>query len=178
MVVGGTYHLVHSTLNLLLLIIPAMVANGTPVVVGKLVRRPHPIDNGKTFWDGRRILGDGKTWEGLIGGVLAGLIIGAILGVALSNLPFWLETGFWASLGAMIGDLAGSFAKRRMGLSRGDPAPLLDQLDFYVGALIFLYLAGAKVEIVPAIILAPLVYALHRLTNMLAYRFGIKREPH
>ena len=178
MVIGVTHHIVDRTINLLLLVVPAMVANGTPVIVGKLVRRPHPIDHGKTFWDGRRILGDGKTWEGLLGGVLAGLIIGALLGVALSDLTFRFLMGFWASMGAMIGDLVGSFLKRRLGLNRGDPAPLLDQLDFYVGALIFLYLAGAEVDVLPALILAPLVYALHRLTNMLAYRFGIKREPH
>ena len=37
------------------------------------------IDGGKKLGDGNRILGDGKTWNGMIGGTLGGGIIGTIL---------------------------------------------------------------------------------------------------
>jgi len=37
-----------------------------------------PIDFGRNFSDNRRLFGDGKTWRGLIVGILAGVMIGLI----------------------------------------------------------------------------------------------------
>ena len=116
---------------------PCYVANATPVVVAKVVKRTHPIDRGLRFPDGRRILGDGKSVEGFISGILSGTAIGfalkqtGLLGV---------QEAFVLSLGTMLGDVLGSFVKRRLGIERGDPAPLLDQLAFLLVALL-LYLS-------------------------------------
>ncbi len=55
-------------------ILPAYVANATPVLTGG----GPPIDGGKKLSDGYRILGDGKTIRGFILGLLAGSIVGAI----------------------------------------------------------------------------------------------------
>ena len=54
------------------LIIPAYIANASAVLVGGGT----PIDFGKNWKDGRRILGDGKTWNGLIVGAFFGITSG------------------------------------------------------------------------------------------------------
>ncbi|HIH72167.1 MAG TPA: CDP-archaeol synthase, partial [Thermococcaceae archaeon] len=55
-------------------ILPAYFANASPVIFkGKT-----PMDFGKSFVDGKRILGDGKTWRGFFGGLFTGILIGVI----------------------------------------------------------------------------------------------------
>ncbi|RLG70583.1 MAG: CDP-2,3-bis-(O-geranylgeranyl)-sn-glycerol synthase, partial [Methanobacteriota archaeon] len=109
-------------------IAPAYVANPVPVLLGGGT----PVDLGHNFWDGKRIFGDGKTWRGLVAGITAGTIVGFVQGRLLP--------GFLLGLGAMGGDLAGSFVKRRLGVARGSPTPGVDQLDFLVGALLLVSL--------------------------------------
>ena len=60
----------------LLFIVPAYIANAGMVLVGG----GKPIDWGKMFFDGRPILGPGKTWNGLIKGPL---YIGIPISVAI-----------------------------------------------------------------------------------------------
>ena len=60
------------------LILPAYVANASAVLVGGGI----PIDFGKKWKDGHRILGDGKTWRGLFSGVFIGMTAGFGLSVA------------------------------------------------------------------------------------------------
>ncbi|AFZ70890.1 CDP-diglyceride synthetase [Caldisphaera lagunensis DSM 15908] len=165
-------HFGYDLLKLFIFILPAMVANGTPVIVHGLP----PIDMGKKWRDGRRIFGDGKTWGGILSGIIAGLIIGSIESVIIWH--NMLYDAFIASFGALIGDLIASFIKRRIGLERGAPAPLLDQLDFYVGALVFLYLFDGKIfNIYAELLFAVLIYALHRTTNYMAYKLKLKNVP-
>jgi CDP-2,3-bis-(O-geranylgeranyl)-sn-glycerol synthase len=158
------------------LIFPAMAANGAPVVAARYMRRTRPIDFGLHFIDKRRVFGDGKTWEGFASGLLAGLVVSALISVARGD-PYFILVGAASSLGALLGDLAGSFLKRRLGMERGAPAPLLDQLDFYAGAVAMLYLVGAEVSLQPLAILAVVILALHLGTNYIAYRLGIKPVP-
>jgi len=162
----------YDLLSIFVFILPAMVANGTPVIIHGLP----PIDMGRRWRDGRRIFGDGKTWGGFLSGIIAGLVIGGI-----ESLIIWhniLIDALIASIGALLGDLTASFIKRRIGLERGAPAPLLDQLDFYVGALIFLYLfAGKAFNIYAELVFAVIIYALHRLTNYTAYKLKLKSVP-
>jgi CDP-2,3-bis-(O-geranylgeranyl)-sn-glycerol synthase len=141
----------------LLFIAPAYATNASMVIWG---RNGTPIDGGRIFIDGKRIFGDGKTWQGLGGGVLTGTIVGIVLVIlsrffiwdfvqdqvmlvpmALADLNY-LEAFFnppillgilrvfLVALGAPLGDLIGSFLKRRLNLERGAPAPIIDQLDF------------------------------------------------
>ncbi|QOJ78224.1 CDP-2,3-bis-(O-geranylgeranyl)-sn-glycerol synthase [Infirmifilum lucidum] len=158
-------------------ILPAYLANGTPVLTVYLVRRtghrPHPIDRGAFFIDGKRLLGDNKSVEGFIGGVVAGATGGALLQM------FGLHEIFSAlllSVGALLGDITGAFIKRRLGLKPGDPAPLLDQLDFVIGATLVYYLyRPAPLEyVVVALAITPLV---HLATNAVAYTLKLKDKP-
>ncbi len=152
--------------------LPAYVANGAPVVFkGKT-----PIDGGRYFIDGRRLLGDGKTWEGLIAGILAGTSTAAILSLILGEANL-LILGFVASTSALLGDIAGSFIKRRMGIERGKPAPILDQLDFFVATTVGLYLMGVDLSLDVVFGLALVTLGLHKTTNYLAYKLGLKEVP-
>ena len=186
----GLANVMDSLLGLLLLILPAMAANGAPVVMGYYLRskgiRAHPIDGGRHWRDGRRILGDGKTWEGLATGVAVGVVVGLLFtSHETGGLPTGALVGAVAALGALLGDMAASFIKRRIGIPRGESAPLIDQLDFYVGALIALVSLDAafksvelSIDPIAAVTLAPVIVALHRLTNFLAFKLGIKDRPY
>src|SRR3970040_1033567 len=56
-------------------LLPAYAANPVAVVFGGGT----PIDFGRSLRDGHRVLGDGKTWRGLAGGVASGLLLGILL---------------------------------------------------------------------------------------------------
>jgi CDP-2,3-bis-(O-geranylgeranyl)-sn-glycerol synthase len=166
------------------ILLPAYAANMFPT----LAHGKRPIDFGRAFFDGRRLFGNGKTWEGLGFGVFMGTLIGA-LEMALApglnayaaefglTLPVMtLFVAFMIALGALTGDLAGSFLKRRLGMERGADAPLLDQLNFIVGATVFAYFFTS---ITPGMILFMLVVtpAIHRAACIAGYKLGVKKVP-
>ncbi|HIP89546.1 MAG TPA: CDP-2,3-bis-(O-geranylgeranyl)-sn-glycerol synthase [Thermococcus paralvinellae] len=157
-------------------ILPAYFANASPVVFkGKT-----PMDFGRKFRDGRRILGDGKTWRGFLGGLLTGTLIAAIQYCLTpdfyGSLDTALKLGFALSLGALLGDLIGSFIKRRMGMPRGYPAVGLDQWGFLIVALILAYpiktLSTGQVLFLLAV--TPFI---HWAANILAHKLGWKNVP-
>jgi CDP-2,3-bis-(O-geranylgeranyl)-sn-glycerol synthase len=80
------------------------------------------------------------------------------------------------ALGALVGDLVGSFIKRRMNISRGRPAPLLDQLDFLIMAILF----GWLITPLPLILVAFLLIVtpiIHLLANVIGYLLRLKKVP-
>jgi CDP-2,3-bis-(O-geranylgeranyl)-sn-glycerol synthase len=166
--------------------LPAYVPNNAAVLAGG----GRPIDGGRTL-GGRRLLGDGKTWRGTAAGVLAGVVLAvgldavatapeAALGVSLPR--FSVVAAVALPAGAMLGDIAASFLKRRVGRERGAAFPLLDQLDFVVGALVLTALVApawfvatfSPARVVVVLVVTPL---LHVLTNVGAYLLGLKAEP-
>ena len=112
--------------------LPAYLANVSALTFGGGT----PLDFGREFRDGRRILGDGVTWRGTIIGTGIGTAIGILQGIIAGDIFYGALLGFSLGLGALLGDAAGSFIKRRINIGRGRPAPILDQLDFVVGALL------------------------------------------
>jgi len=99
------------------------IANGTPIIAEKLLGRflSYPLDMGKTFIDGRPILGSSKTIRGIIVAVMAASACAPVLGVT------W-TIGSLVGVAAMAGDLASSFIKRRMGRPPSSRALGLDQI--------------------------------------------------
>ncbi|MFA5247411.1 MAG: CDP-2,3-bis-(O-geranylgeranyl)-sn-glycerol synthase [Candidatus Micrarchaeia archaeon] len=178
-------------ISLILLILPAYFANAAPVYLnpsgdkaGKI--KTTPIDNGKNFWDNRRLLGDGKTWEGLIGGVAAGWLFGTIMGWAgIIPLGFSFDKWFWVSLllsmGAHAGDLLGSFIKRRLNVASGGPFPVFDQLGFVLLSLLFASFAAPEISYLIGVagfaFLLALSYGAHVFFNWLAFKIGLKKVP-
>jgi CDP-2,3-bis-(O-geranylgeranyl)-sn-glycerol synthase len=180
------------------LMIPAYIANPMAVVFGGGT----PIDYGKNFYDGRRILGDGKTIRGLIAGTACGLVAGLIqiilapvlaasglfgsLDIFQSSLNAYtfstIHVVFLMALGALLGDSAESFIKRRINLKRGAMFPVADQLDFVVGAWILTYILASAWFIIyfdvriifTVLIITPL---LHITTNIIGYLLKLKKEP-
>lgn len=100
-----------------------LAANGTPVVAAWLLgpRGAWPIDAGRQWRDGRRLLGAHKTWRGLALGIVA-------TGLAGAALRFGFATGAVFGALALLGDLASSFFKRRLGRPSGRESLLLDPL--------------------------------------------------
>ena len=64
--------------------LPAYLANAAPTFLIKF--KKHPIDFGKN-WGKNRILGDGKTWEGLIFACFTAFLAGLLLRYAY----YWLN---------------------------------------------------------------------------------------
>ncbi len=116
--------------NALKFIFPAYCANATPVLAGGGTK----MDFGKNFFDGKRVFGNNKTFRGFFFGLAIGLLVGAMEVVAFH---FPILFAFLIPLGALLGDLTGAFLKRRIGIAPGGLLPIVDQIDFVVGAVVF-----------------------------------------
>ncbi len=172
--------------------LPAYVANPSAVLFGGGT----PVDFGKTWKSGKRILGDGKTWRGTFGGIFSGTFIGLLTG-ALAEVTGFTPFSYGScqnticvplvfATGSMVGDMLGSLIKRRIGLERGAKAPLLDQYDFVMGTLLFALIFapswflekywwdGHWVCLLAVLVLTPI---LHRAVNIAGYKMGKKDVP-
>lgn len=176
---------INDLIQTLILIWPAYVSNGTPPITSKLFRKRTPIDFGKYFIDGKRIFGDGKTIEGFVIGVLAGFLITLLTYYIIytvypnvKNIFYFpkLEEILFINITALLGDLLGAFIKRRLGLPRGYPAPILDQLDFLIFPLTYMYVSGI-IDTVHILYAVVLTIPIHLLTNFIGYKLGVKKEP-
>jgi CDP-2,3-bis-(O-geranylgeranyl)-sn-glycerol synthase len=145
--------------------LPAYFANAAPV----LIHGGGPVDGGQSWLDGRRILGDHKTFVGSAAGVLVGTFIGVIQGNPVQ--------GFLFSTGAIAGDLLFAFIKRRLGLPPGSPWVVGDQIGFILVAI----LLGSLVEPRPTwaqdIAMVLTTIPLHYATNVLAWALRWKKNP-
>lgn len=194
-------------LRALWLFLPAYAANMAPILAMALLPRwTWPIDAGKVWKDGRRVLGDGKTWRGFVAGAVAGALVALVqatwwrfepyfsdfaLGEAGPTGPLVLGTAF--GIGAIVGDAVKSFFKRRTGRQGGAPWPPFDQLDFVVGGLGFAFLAAVALEAAGATarnwwvaefgrwqVLVVLLVAtpfLHFAVNVIGYKLRLKKVP-
>lgn len=162
-------------------ILPAYVANSVAIdvsVVPFLKRFNTPVDFGRSWW-GKRILGDGKTWRGLIAGVISGTSVGFLQSIFRpdSILPIMsVKLAFLLSLGALLGDMGASFLKRRSGFERGEVIPFLDQLDYIVGAFFFAWII-IPVDFNMFIVVAIVTLPLHVISNIVAWALKIKKVP-
>ncbi len=158
------------TIEALKFIFPAYCANAIPVLIGGGIS----VDFGKTLPDGRPIFGRNKTFRGFF----AGLAAGTVAGLAESYLfNYAIIFGFMVSLGALMGDLTGAFLKRRLNIPPGGLLPVVDQIDFIIGAILFSLLLPMPPDwelYVAVLIMTPPV---HLLTNYLAYRLKLKNNP-
>jgi CDP-2,3-bis-(O-geranylgeranyl)-sn-glycerol synthase len=164
--------------------LPAYIPNPVAALLGGGV----PIDLGHNFYDGKRILGDGKTFRGLFTGILAGIVTGLCLlwissRFPSANLPqHTLLSVTLLSTGALAGDLVKSFFKRRFGKERGSKWPLADQYDLVAGAFLLLLLFDpewlfAMVSLPVLIVIIIITPVLHRATNIVGYMFRVKEVP-
>ena len=167
----------------LIIMSPAYLANTFAVLTGG----KYPIDQGKLHHDGNRLLGDGKTWSGLIGGTIGGMLVGYGL-IILIHEFIWessnILTLFLLSFGALFGDMTASFYKRRRNLQRGDKFALLDMYDFIFMSLtlcfifqrdwLLSWILDGWVPLFTILVLTPF---LHRGVNIIGFKIGVKNEP-
>jgi CDP-2,3-bis-(O-geranylgeranyl)-sn-glycerol synthase len=171
-------------LQVLWLFVPAYLANMSPVLVqGRWPRLAAPIDAGLRF-RGRRVLGDHKTWRGLLVGIVVGIAAyeiqrllyatGVATGLALLDyaddpvLP-----GFLMGLGTGVGDAVKSFFKRQIGIPPGASWPVFDQLDFFAGS--YLFVSAVHVPpLLPTLACLPIVLAGSIAVTAIAWGLGLK----
>jgi CDP-2,3-bis-(O-geranylgeranyl)-sn-glycerol synthase len=159
-------------------IFPAYCANAVPVIAGGGT----PMDFGKNFFDGKPVLGKNKTFRGFFFGLAIGILVGVMESLVFSYpIPFSILFSVLSPLGALIGDLTGAFLKRRLGIAPGGLLPVVDQIDFAVGAILFslpffsLPLTITYWELAIAVII--ITPPIHLLTNFSAYKLKLKKNP-
>ena len=173
--------LIISTLYFML---PAYFANMAPVLFKNHFKfLAKPLDFNRKI-KGERILGSHKTLRGLVAGIVFGIITAFIqyllyrvpyfAGISLIDYSNWFWIGLLIGAGAVIGDSVKSFFKRRANVKPGGKWIPFDQLDFVVGALLFV-----SIVYVPSIgvIIAALIisFLLHITANHIGYYLGIRK---
>lgn len=171
--------------------LPAYFTNMTPPLVAKVGIfnfLAKPIDSGKTLY-GRPILGSHKTWRGAVFGIIIGTSVGEILFFLndFLNLSFYQTIGFQdygrisgflfgflLSSGAVFGDLSFAFIKRRLKLESGAPFLPFDQINYVIGAFLFLT-PFFKIDIIAWIAILVLTFFLHIIFNRLGYNLKINK---
>ena len=173
-------------LKLLYFMLPAYIANMTPVFArNRLKILAVPIDFGKK-WKGKPILGKNKTWRGVILGTLAAVVVfllqrslynfasfRSISIMDYSSITVWI--GALLGFGALFGDAAESFFKRRYGIKPGKPWRPFDQIDFTIGALILasvVYFPGWLNSLIIVVISA----AGHVIFSHIGYYLKMKKD--
>ncbi|MBX3639375.1 MAG: CDP-archaeol synthase [Nitrosomonas sp.] len=156
-------------LSLLFLI---LVANGSPILLRYFMRDTfsYPMDCGYCFVDNKRLLGNAKTWRGLMGSLLITSLSALMIG-------YDLETGLLVASGAMGGDILSSFLKRRLGIHSSARAPLLDQIpESLVPALLLMQTFQLSVAAVATLVLV--FFLLDVTLSRLLYQLGIRKKPY
>jgi CDP-2,3-bis-(O-geranylgeranyl)-sn-glycerol synthase len=164
-------------LKLFLIIVPLYIANASAMIFKGKMR----LDLEKNFFDGKPLLGKGKTLQGTFFGVFLGMLSSTIIFIVLGNATTiltknYLFLGMLLSSGAIVGDITASFFKRRIGKKAGEQMPLLDQLDFVFGGIFFalpLYIITVK----ELIVIIFLTLVMHKIANFLAFKIKLKKVP-
>lgn len=172
-------------LKLIYFMLPAYFANMSPVFAKYIFSRQivSPIDFGvKT--GGHPLFGKHKTIGGFIFGALVALGIGYLQFILYPRLKdfcfidyhnLWATASLLLGLGALIGDLVKSFFKRMINIKAGKSWLPFDQLDFVIGALIFVspvyFLGWINIIIIVFISLIG-----HILINWIGYLLNIRKK--
>lgn len=161
----------------LIFTLPAFFANAVPVYMSGLGR----IDGGRTFRDGKPLLGSHKTNGGLIGAIIGGGMAGLAIPLyfpeifnEVENMVWWY--GFVLGFGTIVGDSVGSFFKRRSNVKSGKPFPVMDQVGFIIFALLFVAVF-VKFPLEWAWTIIPATMLIHLGANGIAYLMGWKDTP-
>jgi len=168
----------------LFILFPAYAANGFP----PLARGSLPIDFNKKWFDSKRIFGDGKTIEGFALGLIAGTFVGVLETIAQPPInsyaaswnvylpPINFTIGLLISLGALFGDLCGSLIKRRLGFKRGSEVLFLDQWNFIIGSVVFIFMI-TEITVWMLVMMLLITLLVHRIANIVGHRLRVKKEP-
>ncbi len=156
-------------LQLLLLL---LVANGTPVIVKRILgsRFAYPLDGGTRLFDGEHLLGPSKTIRGVLSSILVTSIGAPLVGLE------W-KIGLVVGSAAMAGDLFSSFLKRRL---RRPPSSRATGLDQIPESLLPLLLCRSMLALTVADIAVGVALFLigEIVLSRLLYRLGVRSRPY
>lgn len=162
--------------KILWLFLPSAMANMSPVIFQKI--------NFLNISINKKLFGENKTYRGFFFGILLSIIV-ALLQKYLSAPQINIEIldyskinillfGFLMGFGALLGDLAKSFIKRKLNIKSGMPFIPLDQIDWIIGAnMILVFYINLKIDIVIYSIL--ILGTLHFLINIISYKLKIRK---
>ncbi len=157
-----------------------------------------PMDNGKTGKDGKRLLGDNKTWVGFLGMIVFAMISQTVWGAVCKKwlqgwnyiydyqpnaLPQNLLFGTLLGLAYVLFELPNSFLKRRLDIPAGKTVSgakgvvffLIDQIDslFGVGFVLACLYPMPVWQYVLYILLGAVT---HIEVNFILYHFKIRKN--
>lgn len=167
------------------LMLPAYFANMAPVICrGIFDRLAFPLDFNKKFL-GKPILGKNKTFRGVMSGLIFAIVISFIQnvlynhellkGISLLDYHQWLLIGLLLGAGALVGDAVKSFIKRRIGIPPGNSLAIFDQIDFVLGAIIFIsFIKKLNFNFIITIVI--ISYILNVLVNSISYYLKIRTD--
>jgi CDP-2,3-bis-(O-geranylgeranyl)-sn-glycerol synthase len=172
--------------------LPAGLANASPVFAAKIgVLHPllRPLDFGKKF-RGHRILGDNKTWLGILSAVFVGFVIIALQKYGFNHSEWirsisgsvnYAQPKIWwlgpvLGFGALLGDAIESFFKRQIGVSPGHSWFPFDQIDYILGGLI-LSLVIIRLTTYEYLLIIVIWLLLHLISSYIGYLLGLKSKP-
>ena len=174
----------YEIMGILYFFAPAYLGNMSPALVRRWFSGlAVPIDAGRTL-AGRRILGDHKTWRGLLAGIAVGALVyelqrlafqaGLARDLALMDYSARpVVPGILMGLSAGVGDAVKSFFKRRLGIAPGRPWLIFDQLDFLVAAYVFMSLVYVP-PLLMTLASVPVILLGHVIVTTLGYWLGLK----
>lgn len=160
--------------------------------IGPLKILEIPIDFNKGF-KRHPILGSHKTWRGAVSGIIAGMVV-AFVQSRLYQISFIQEIsffdygdsniflfGFLISFGAVFGDLLFAFLKRRKNIRPGEPWIPFDQVNYVIGAFLFLtpfmvFSCTKNFGLEVWLTILVLTFFLHILANHFGYWFGLQKN--
>lgn len=182
----------HSLLFALWFFLPAGLANASPVFASRisfLKSIYKPIDLNHKL-RGKRILGDNKTYLGVVVAIFVGLVVIALQRYGYSHsewirsisggvnyirpVMWWL--GPLLGFGAIFGDAVESFFKRQIGIQSGHRWFPFDQVDYVVGGLLF-SLIIVRLSFFDYLLIILVWLVLHVIVSYLGYLSGLKAKP-
>jgi CDP-2,3-bis-(O-geranylgeranyl)-sn-glycerol synthase len=87
----------------------------------------------------------------------------------------WLLIGLLLGVGALVGDAVKSFIKRRIGIPPGNSLAIFDQIDFVIGAIIFIsFIKKLNFNLIITIVI--ISYILNVLVNSISYYLKIRTD--
>lgn len=182
---------------------PVILAGVSNMVVVKqkwFKKIAKPMDNGKMLKDGKRILGNNKTWFGFFTMIVCSIITHFVWGFfckisvsfhSMNQLYLYHDNTLWynAVVGAVMGiaymlfELPNSFIKRRLEIPDGKTEKgvkgkiffVIDQLDSMFGVILVLA-AVSKISLLQYINYVLLGGLTHICVNLILYKLKIRRN--
>ncbi|MFH1522615.1 MAG: CDP-archaeol synthase [Patescibacteria group bacterium] len=176
--------MVAEIIKIIWFLLPAGLANMAPVLAKKVKFLDCPVDFGFKLSE-QDFFGKNKTYRGFFFGILTSIIIIYIQKLVYPQMASYsiinyseiniFLFGFILGFGALFGDLVKSFIKRRLRMDSGKPWIFFDQVDWVVGALIFMsiYIKFSWGFIILSILVG---FILHIITKYIGYLLKIRKN--